>query len=523
MNSGLSETGLSETGLPFGEVGVADSSSFNNAPVPAGPLLDYEAALDWLDSHIDLERLLGSPEAKVPTLDRMRTLMGVLGDPQDSVEAIHITGTNGKGSTARFAVALLGACGVVAGGYTSPHIERVNDRITLSNEPLDDESFTQAISEIAVFEPIVVDRCGERPNYFEVLAAAAYNWFASTAHVNVVEVGMGGRWDATNVVDAAVAVITNIDADHLEIIGPTLADVAAEKAGIISRGATVVCGETAPDLVEVVAGVAADNKAELWRRGNDWDVVARQPAVGGQLVTVRTPYGTHSDCFVPLHGAHQAINAASAVCCVEAFFGRCLDDELVTAALADVALPARFEIVAQRPTVVIDGAHNPAGAAALRATLAETLSIGAGSIGAGSIGAGSIGAGSIGASAVVGSDDAGPTRPEPANVLVLGVNKPHDPAAFCEALDLGAFDSPFDVVVTTSASWPRAMSPKEVAEAVERATTGRRRPLEIVPVADVCDALQWAKERADAQGTVVVSGSLYVAATARRLLGGRSH
>ena len=187
----------------------------------SGPLRDYEAAVDWLDSHIDLERLLGSAEATPPTLDRMWTLMGVLGDPQDSVPTIHITGTNGKGSTARLAVALLGSCGLAAGSYTSPHIERVNDRITVADEPLDDESFTLAISEIAVFESMVTERCGERPNYFEVMAAAAYNWFASNAHVNVIEVGMGGRWDATNVVDAAVAVITNIGADHLEIIGPT--------------------------------------------------------------------------------------------------------------------------------------------------------------------------------------------------------------------------------------------------------------------------------------------------------------
>ena len=219
----------------------------------AGPLRDYEAALDWLDSHIDLERLLGSPEATAPTLDRMWTLMGVLGDPQDSVPAIHITGTNGKGSTARLSVALLGACGLGAGSYTSPHIERVNDRITVANEPLDDASFATAISEVAVFESTVTELCGERPNYFEVMAAAAYNWFASTAHVNVIEVGMGGRWDATNVVDAAVAVITNVGADHLEIIGPTLADVASEKAGIISAGAIAVCGETAPELVEIVA------------------------------------------------------------------------------------------------------------------------------------------------------------------------------------------------------------------------------------------------------------------------------
>ena len=455
---------------------------------------DYEAAIDWLDSHIDLERLLGGPEATPPTLDRMWTLMGVLGDPQDSVPTIHITGTNGKGSTARLSVALLGACGLAAGSYTSPHIDRVNDRIAVANEPLDDDAFTLAISEVAVFEPMVTERCGERPNYFEVVAAAAYNWFASAAHVNVIEVGMGGRWDATNVVDAAVAVITNVGADHLEIIGPTLADVAQEKAGIISAGATVICGETTPELSNIVAAAATQAEAELWRRGIDWDVVDRRLAVGGQQMTVRTPFGEHAELFVPLHGAHQATNVATAISSVEAFFGRSLDDDVIAAALDDVSLPARFEIVARQPTVVIDGAHNPAGAAALRDTLAESL--------------------------LVDSDRA--DRPR---ALVIGVNRPHDPAAFCEALDLGSFDT----VIATAAQWPRALPPAEIAAAVKAAwgadgeTTGSRRPPEIINTDSVMEAVQAACERAGSDGIVVVSGSLYVAAEARRLLGVDPH
>lgn len=447
--------------------------------------------MDWLDSHIDLERLLGGPEATPPTLDRMWTLMGVLGDPQDSVSAIHITGTNGKGSTARLSVALLGACGLAAGSYTSPHIDRVNDRIAVANEPLDDDAFTMAISEVAVFEPMVTERCGERPNYFEVMAAAAYNWFASAAHVNVIEVGMGGRWDATNVVDAAVAVITNVGADHLEIIGPTLADVAQEKAGIISAGATVVCGETTPELSSIVAAAATQAGAELWRRGLDWDVVDRRHAVGGQQVTVRTPFGEHAELFVPLHGAHQATNVATAISSVEAFFGRSLDDDVIAAALDDVSLPARFEIVARQPTVVIDGAHNPAGAVALRDTLAESL--------------------------MVDSDRAGSPR-----VLVVGANRPHDPAAFCEALGLGSFDA----VIATAAQWPRALPPAEIAAAAqaaggaERETTGGRRPPEVINSDSVSEAVQAACERAGSDGIVVVTGSLYVAAEARRLLRG---
>ena len=455
-----------------------------SSPAASGPLRDYEAAIDWLDTHIDLERLLGSPEAVPPTLDRMWTLMGILGDPQDSVPAIHLTGTNGKGSTARLAVALLGACGLAAGGYTSPHIDRVNDRITLSNEPLDDDSFAAAISEVAVFEQMAAERCGERPNYFEVMAAAAYNWFASASHVNVIEVGMGGRWDATNVVDAAVAVITNIGADHLEIIGPTLADVAAEKAGIISAGAAVVCGETAPDLVRIVAAAADQAGAELWCRGEQWDLVGRRLAVGGQQVTIRTPFAEHADLFLPLHGAHQAVNAATALTAVEAFFGRSLEHDVIAAAFGDIVLPARFEIVARQPAVVIDGAHNPPGAAALRTTLAESVLI---------------------------DGHAG-------CVLVLGANAPHDPAAFCDALGLGTFDA----VVATAADWPRALSPEDVAEAV-RAAARSSEPPEIATASTVSAAMHEARRRAGADGTVVVSGSLYVAGEARRLLGHSAH
>lgn len=470
------------------------------------PLHDYEAALDWLDAHIDLERLLGVSDVDAPTLDRMWTLMGVLGDPQDSVPAIHITGTNGKGSTARLAVALLGACGLAAGSYTSPHIERVNDRIALAGEPLGDDDFASAISEIAVFEPLVVERFGERPNYFEVLAAAAYNWFASTAHVNVIEVGMGGRWDATNVVDGAVAVVTNIGADHLEVIGPTLADVAAEKAAIIASGAVAVCGETAPALVDIVAEAAAEAGAELWRRGDEWDISDRRLAVGGQVVSVRTPYGEHSDQFVPLHGVHQAVNVATAVTAVEAFFGRSLDDDVVAAALGDMSLPARFEIVAHQPTVVIDGAHNPPGAAALRETLAETLSVGNESVPA------------------AGHDDLGASASTPPGrtVLIVGANRPHDPEAFCEALELDSFDT----VVTAAASWPRAIAPSEVAQAVTSAAARSDHSdgaPEVIPANDVAAALQIARERSGSDGTIVVSGSLYLAAEARRLLTARSH
>ena len=243
----------------------------------SGSFSTYDDAIAWLVEHYNLEQQLGGSGVSAPTLDRMVTLMALLGDPQTTIPAIHITGTNGKGSTARMIVEVLGNLGLDAGCYTSPHIERVNDRISVANTALSDEDFVTALAEVAIVEPFVLDMTGARPNYFEVLCAAAYNWFAAMAiDVNVIEVGMGGRWDATNVIEAEVAVITNIEADHLEIIGPTLADVAREKAGIVSPNSHVICGETDPELVEVIRAAGG---REFWLRGEDFDVLSESLAV----------------------------------------------------------------------------------------------------------------------------------------------------------------------------------------------------------------------------------------------------
>ena len=206
-------------------------------------LATYAEATLWLQEHYNLEQHLGGSAAEPPSLQRMHALMGMLGNPQREIPAIHVTGTNGKGSTSRMLVGLIAATGLDVGSYTSPHIDTVNDRIMIANQAIDDVSFTQALSEIAEVEPWVIEATGERPSYFEVMCAAAYNWFAASAvDVNVIEVGMGGKWDATNVIDAEVAVITNIGPDHMEIIGPTLTDVAEEKSGIISARSHVING-----------------------------------------------------------------------------------------------------------------------------------------------------------------------------------------------------------------------------------------------------------------------------------------
>jgi dihydrofolate synthase/folylpolyglutamate synthase len=431
---------------------------------------NYADAMDWLKDHYNLEQHLGGNELTVPSLDRMRTLMALLGDPQHDVPAIHITGTNGKGSTSRMVVELIGATGLDVGSYTSPHIDRVNDRIMIANKPLDDDSMTQALAEVAEVEPWVLESTGETPSYFEILCAAAYNWFAATAvDVNVIEVGMGGRWDATNIIEAEVVALTNIGRDHLEIIGPTIADATHEKAGIISPRSHVICGETRPELLDIVS---ATQHRELWCGRSDYDVIGDRLAVGGRVVDLVTPYGRHEDIFLPVNGAHQSQNAATAVAAVEAFFGRQLDDDVVSEAFARLELPARFEVMQRQPLVIVDGAHNPPAAV----VAAETL-----------------------------FDDFSNAQ---APILVMGTNRPHDPVEFVDALR----GTEFSVIIATAADWPRAIAAETLGIALKNC--GPR--IETVP--RVADALDRAIELAGESGTVLVTGSLYVASEARSQL-----
>lgn len=434
------------------------------------PLHTYDEALQWLQGHYNLEQHLGRHETTPPSLERMNLLMELLGNPQRDIPAIHITGTNGKGSTSRMLVELIGATGLDVGSYTSPHIDRVNDRITIANEPLDDESMTLALSEIAQVEPWVIQATGQPPSYFEVLCAAAYNWFAATAvDVNVIEVGMGGRWDATNVIDAQVAVITNIGSDHLEIIGPTLTDVAKEKAGIISNDTHVICGETSPDLIDVIAH---GPHRELWQRHLDFDVSEDHLAVGGRLVNFSTPHGHHNEIFLPVNGAHQSRNASTAIAAAEAFFGQQLNPDLISEAFAQLTLPARFEIVQRHPTVIIDGAHNPPAASVVSETLFH--------------------------------DFATEERP----VLVIGANRPRDPLQLLDALN----GKQYSRIIATAANWARAMPANELGNALE----GNGTAIEVVP--QVSDAVARAIEIAGETGIVLITGSLYVASEARSQL-----
>ncbi len=315
-----------------------------------------------------------SEDRMVPDLDRIRALVDLLGLPNRAYPSIHLTGTNGKTSTARMVDSLLQAFGLRTGRYTSPHLDRVTERIAIDGQPIGDELFTEVFDELAPYIDLV-DQRGTPMTFFEVLTGMAFAVFADTpVDVAVVEVGLGGLWDATNVVDASTCVVLPIGLDHVPLLGTTLAEIAREKAGIVHEGATVVLSAQQPEAAEVLLRRCAEVGATVAREGLEWGVVDRRPAVGGQVLSLQGLAGRYDELFLPLHGEHQAGNAAAALAAVEAFLGGgqgSLDADAVREGFARVTSPGRLEVVRSSPTVVVDAAHNAHGMAATVAALAD--------------------------------------------------------------------------------------------------------------------------------------------------------
>ncbi len=428
----------------------------------------FEDALAWLDGHIDFESK--SPGRRsLPTLDRMRELMAVLGDPERAYPAIHITGTNGKGSTAAMSAALLGARGLSVGTYTSPNLSKVNERISRSGGAIDDLSLREVLSTLSLIEATLSDR----PTRFELLTAAAFTWFADVAvDAAVVEVGVGGTWDATNVIDGTVAVLTNVSYDHTDILGPTLEGIARDKAGIVKPGSVAVVGERDPTLVHAIRSVADEaGAAQVWVRGEEFDCTSNRLAVGGRLVDLRTPGSTYRGVALPLHGEHQGLNAACALAAAEAFFGAPLDPDVVAEGFARVSVPGRLEVVGRRPLCLLDGAHNVAGMQVLSRALGDF--------------------------AVAGR-----------SIAVVGMLTGRDPSAMIAPL----VSAGVQVLVACAPASPRAQPPEAVADAASAAG------MQVVVAGAVPDAVRLGLELAGDDGLVVIAGSLYVVAEARTLL-----
>jgi dihydrofolate synthase / folylpolyglutamate synthase len=312
------------------------------------------------------------PETRIePTLDRISALVDILGSPQLTYPTIHIGGTNGKTTTTRMIDSLLFEMGLRTGRFTSPHLESYLERIAINTQPIDAKELIFSFNDISAYLDLMDTKFEHPISFFEAITALAFAAFAEhPIDVGVIEVGMGGLWDATNVVDADVSVIMPIGLDHTEYLGETLSEIAQTKAGIIKEGGFVVLAQQEPECAVELLKQAALVGADVAREGIEYSVISRSIAVGGQLLTIQGAKDVYSDIFIPLHGKHQASNAAAALVAVEAFFGdQELDIEAVRAGFANVTSPGRCEVVHRDPTIILDAAHNPDGAAALADTI----------------------------------------------------------------------------------------------------------------------------------------------------------
>lgn len=331
-----------------------------------GPVT-YAEALAYLDSLLQ--------RGIAPGLERMRTAMDLLAEPQRTYDVVHVTGTNGKTSVARAAAAILSAAGLRTGLYTSPHLDSVTERVAVDGTAISPAELAEAVQYLLPILTAVEEVCATAPTYFEAVTVLALQHFAAEAcAAAVLEVGLGGTHDATNVADGVVAVVTNVAVDHVGFLGSDPAGIAAEKVGIVKAGAVAVTGIDVPELLAVLERRCDEvGAAALWRLGEEVRIEAVTPALGGLVLDVATPGGSYRDVEVPLMGGFQAANTALAIAAAEAFLGRSVDASVLSEALAGLTAPGRLEVVAQHPLTVVDGAHNPAGVAALLATLREVF------------------------------------------------------------------------------------------------------------------------------------------------------
>ncbi len=311
------------------------------------------------------------PESKIePSLDRISALVDALGAPQLSYPTVHIGGTNGKTSTSRMVDALFSELDYRTGRFTSPHLESFLERISIKGEAIAPAELIATYNDIALYLDLIDSRSDVPISYFEALTAMAFVAFAEhPVDIGIIEVGMGGDWDATNIVQSAVSVLMPIGLDHMEYLGETIEEIARTKSGIIKPESHVVLAAQEPEVARILLEKVVEKSAIPYREGLEFALIKRDIAVGGQLISVRGVHSEYTDIYLPLHGAHQAANATVAIATVEAFVGVALDEELVRAAFASVSSPGRLEILHRDPTVIIDAAHNPHGATALADTI----------------------------------------------------------------------------------------------------------------------------------------------------------
>ena len=426
--------------------------------------MNYSDVLAYLDGHI--------AHGIKPGLERINRLLDDMGRPDEGYPIIHVAGTNGKTSTSRLATVLLVAHGLNTGTYTSPHLQKIEERLAINGRMSSEEEFALAVSDVAAFADLR-DRAGEDPNtYFELTTAAAFAFFADQAvNVAVLEVGLGGRLDATNVVDAEVCVLTSIGIEHTEYLGEDVATIAGEKLAIAGANSTLISGPLPDKALEVADGRARDLGIHHRHYGKDFSVLDAERGVGGWLVTIAGAEETYEDLFLPLHGRYQLVNLANAMAATEALLGRKLDEEAVRDALAVATVPGRMEVLGTHPLVMVDGAHNADGVDALAESLDEEY-------------------------------------PTTRWQLVLGVMGDKNVEAMVESLE-----PMLAGIIATAPDSERAVPPKVLAERIRHLTD-----LAVIEAEDAEIALDMARAEAGPEGAVLVAGSLYLVGEARALL-----
>ncbi|QUX30472.1 bifunctional folylpolyglutamate synthase/dihydrofolate synthase [Nocardiopsis akebiae] len=445
-----------------------------------------EASAERRYAEVTAEILSRAPESDIdPRLDRVRTLLDLLGDPHRNFRAVHVTGTNGKTSTARMIDALMRGRGLRVGRYTSPHLRTVRERIVIDGEPISQERFVEAYDDIRPYVEMA-DSMNDAPlSFFEILTVMAYAVFADApVDVAVVEVGMGGRWDATNVVDGDVAVVTPIGIDHTEYLPDTVEGIAEEKAGIIKPDSVAVLAQQPLPAAEALVRNAAEVGARVAREGLEFGVTSREIAVGGQQIALKGLTGSYENLFLPLFGEHQAGNAAVALAAVEAFASSGddaggLDPAIVAEALAGVDSPGRMEVVRTSPTIIADAAHNPAGMTATAAAVEEAFTFSR----------------LVGVVAIMADKD------------VEGILEPLEPL--------------LDEIVVTRNSSPRSLEPERLSNVAQHVFGEER--VHVEPRLDdaIDRAVGLAEEGGEFGGTgVLVTGSVVTAGDAVHLLRG---
>ncbi len=429
--------------------------------------MNYTEAVAYLDAHIG--------RGVEPGLDRIKGLLDLMGNPEDSYPIIHVAGTNGKTSVTRMATLLCVAHGLSTGTFISPHLERVEERFAVNGLHPDEEGFIQAVTDVKAFADIFESRIGETLTYFELTAALAVSWFADQAvDAAVIEVGLGGRLDATNAVHGRVAVLTSVGLEHTEYLGDTLEAIAEEKLAIAEEGATLVTGPLPQPIERLARRTAARLGINAHVYGTDYSIEAASPALGGWNVSVQGIHGLYEDIYLPVHGQFQTVNLATAIAATEALVGRELDHEAVIDGVAAFSAPGRMEPIAAKPMVMLDSAHNAPGFEVLNQALAEEF----------------------------------------ANtkwVLVFGAMEDKDIASM-----ISSVAGRVSRIITTSVDAPRAIPAVELAAIVAPMVD-----VEVGAIEDPTEAIDVARVLAEEDGSVLVAGSIYLGGVIRAHVAGR--